>query len=270
MSPRSRPHAATSRWRWFLRGVIVVLAATLLWVGVSYARLPSAKELALLEKTPPASSALMRSRIAQGAKGGGPLVVEQQYVALSRISHHLQKAVVLAEDQKFWMHDGVDWGETRVAVQQAFDEGKLGRGGSTITQQLAKNLYLSERRSIVRKAFEWTLAERIDAAVSKKRILELYLNFAEWGDGVFGAEAAARHHFRKSALQLDAAEAAVLTAMLPSPLTRDPAHPTPNLRRRARMVAGLMARVGLADHDVVLARLASLIGTRTQRSAAKE
>jgi monofunctional biosynthetic peptidoglycan transglycosylase len=252
-----------------LRGVIVVLAAGIVYVAVSYARLPSTKELAALENVEPAASALMRSRIAQGAKGGGPLVVEHRYVPLSRISHYLQKAVVLAEDQKFWMHDGVDWGETRAAVQQAFDEGKLGRGGSTLTQQLAKNLYLSERRSLIRKAFEWKLAERLDAVVSKKRILELYLNFAEWGDGVFGAEAAARYHFHKPASQLDAAEAAVLTAMLPSPLTRDPARPTPNLRRRARMVAGLMARVGLVDHDAVNGRLSTLIGERARRSAEK-
>jgi monofunctional biosynthetic peptidoglycan transglycosylase len=269
MSPRFRPRGVTSRWRWFLRGIIVVLALSILWVGGAYLRLPSTRELARLEKEAPEASALMRRRITQGAQNGGALVVQHRYVALSRISPYLQKAVVLAEDQRFWMHDGVDWGETRAAVQQAFDEGKLGRGGSTITQQLAKNLYLSERRSIVRKAFEWTLAERLDAAVSKRRILELYLNFAEWGEGIFGAEAAARHHFHKPASQLDAAEAAVLTAMLPSPLTRDPAHPTPNLRRRARMVAGLMARVGLVDHDAVNARLAALVGERSRRRAGK-
>jgi len=160
------------------------------------------------------------------------------------------------------MHDGIDWGETRAAVQAAFDEGRLGRGGSTITQQLVKNLYLSERRSLVRKMWEWLLADRIEEALEKKRILELYLNFAEWGDGIFGAEAAAQAHFHKHASELDAAEAAVLTAMLPAPLKRDPAHPTPNLRRRAYLVASLMDRVGLAKEASTRPRLEAMLGKR--------
>jgi len=269
MSPRAATKSRTSLWRWCLRAFIVVFATTLAFFGWSYRRLPSVGEMRELARTPPESSALMRQRVEDALDAGRPLKLQHHFVPLSRISPLLQKAVVLAEDQKFWMHDGIDWGETRAAVQQAFDEGRLGRGGSTLTQQLAKNLYLSQRRSVVRKAWEWVLAQRLEEALPKKRILELYLNYAEWGDGVFGAEAAARRHFGKSAAQLDAAEAAVLTAMLPSPLTRDPARPTPNLRRRAWMVGRLLVRVGAAGQEAVHARLVGLVGERVRRPAQK-
>jgi monofunctional biosynthetic peptidoglycan transglycosylase len=202
----------------------------------------------------------MRRRVEEAALEGRQLKLRYQPVPLAQVSNLLQKAVILSEDQKFWMHDGIDWGETRVAVAQAFEAGQLGRGGSTITQQLAKNLFLSEDKSFVRKGKEWVLASRLEDALTKKRILELYLNVAEWGDGIFGAEAAARTWFGKSAANLDAAEAAVLTAMLPAPRKRDPTHASKNLRRRAYKVAELMASVGLAKRADLNARLGALIG----------
>jgi len=252
-----RPRGGSTLVARGLAFLALVVAALLV---ASYLQLPSRAELARLARATPPDSALMRRRAAQAADAGHKLAVRHEYVPISRISPLLQRAVVLAEDQKFWMHDGIDWGETRAAVQAAFEEGRLGRGGSTITQQLVKNLYLSERRSLVRKTWEWLLADRIEEALDKRRILELYLNFAEWGDGIYGAEAAARTHFRKHAAELDAAEAAVLTAMLPAPLKRNPAAPTPNLRRRAYLVASLMDRVGVARASITGPRLAAIVG----------
>lgn len=236
----------------------------------AYWRLPTAAEVGELARTTPTQSAMMRQRVEEAGADGKELKLRHHVVPLAQISQHLQRAVILSEDQKFWMHDGIDWGETRAAVAQAFEDGRLGRGGSTLTQQLAKNLYLSERRSLVRKAGEWVLARRLEDALTKKRILELYLNFAEWGDGLFGAEAAARAYFNKSAASLDPAEAAVLTAMLPAPRRRDPAKPSKNLRRRAYKVAELMASVGLVNRATIRARLAELIGPAIPPKAASQ
>lgn len=248
---------------------ILVAALVLLgaWAAWEYATLP---DVTALVKTTPTQSSMMRARVELAADEGTKLVLRHEFVPLSRISTQLQKAVVLAEDARFWMHDGIDWGETRLAVAQAFEEGRLGRGASTITQQLAKNLYLSEGRSLTRKAKEWVLASRLEDALTKKRILELYLNFAEWGEGVFGIEMAARVHFRKSAAALDAGEAAVLTAMLPSPRTRNPAKPTRNLVRRAYKIADLLASVGLASRGEIRGRVAAIVGPEKSGSAARE
>ena len=236
---------------------VVSLLAAGGWLGWTWWTLPDPASLA---KTTPRHSALMLDRVEAAREDGKRYRLHHRFVPLSRISPHLQRAVVLSEDQKFWMHDGIDWGETRKAVDSAFKAGRLGRGASTITQQLAKNLYLSNERSLLRKGKEWILADRIEDALTKKRILELYLNFAEWGDGVFGAEMAARRYFGKSAAGLDAAEAAVLTAMLPSPLTRDPRKPSRNLKRRARKVGALMVQVGLVDQAEMNRRLNELLG----------
>jgi monofunctional biosynthetic peptidoglycan transglycosylase len=251
--------AAPSR-PWLRRLLVGVPLALVLFVGVEYLRLPSTAQIAELAKTTPTQSAMMRHRVEQAKDDGKELKLRHKYVPLAQISPNLQRAVILSEDQKFWMHDGIDWGETRVAVAQAFEEGRLGRGGSTLTQQLAKNLFLSEDRSVLRKMKEWVLASRLEDALTKKRILELYLNFAEWGEGVFGAEAAARAHFSTSAANLDVGEAAVLVAMLPAPRKRDPGHPSRNLRRRAYKVADLMSSVGLARRGELRSRLNDLVG----------
>lgn len=225
------------------------------WLGWSWYTLPD--PTALRTRTPE-SSALMILRTQEASRKQRTYRLHHQFVPLSRIAPVLQRAVVLGEDQNFWRHEGLDWGELRKAVDAAFKQGKLGRGASTITQQTAKNLYLSNERSLWRKGKEVLLARRMEKAVSKQRILELYLNFAEWGDGVFGVEMAARRYFKKSASQLDAAEAAVLTAMLPSPLTRDPRQPNQNLKRRARKIGALLVQVGLASPATMNRRLNEL------------
>ncbi|WGJ13795.1 monofunctional biosynthetic peptidoglycan transglycosylase [Methylocapsa sp. D3K7] len=172
--------------------------------------------------------------------------VERQYVPLDRISPSLRAAVLVSEDARFCQHDGVDWG----ALREVLDKAKPGgpsRGASTIPMQTAKNLFLWPSRSYIRKIIEIPLALLLDLAWSKRHILEVYLNIAEWGDGIFGAEAAARHYFHKSADRLDAREAALLATSLPSPLHRNAARPSP---RHAGLAARDMAQARGADQLV--------------------
>lgn len=171
---------------------------------------------------------------------GGP--VHRVYVPMSRISNNLKLAVLIAEDGRFCDHHGVDFAEIRDAIQDA-DNLEDMRGGSTITQQVAKNLFLWPQRSYVRKALEIPLALWIDLVLSKRRILEIYLNIAEWGpSGQFGAEAGSERAFRKPVRSLSSYEAALLAATLPNPHERDPARPGPDLRRLAELYVARSAR----------------------------
>jgi monofunctional biosynthetic peptidoglycan transglycosylase len=145
------------------------------------------------------------------------------FVPLDRISLNLQHAVISAEDGHFYRHHGVDWEQVEKVVQESNETGKLGRGASTITQQLVKNLFFTTHRNPLRKAFEYTLAPLADSILGKRRSLELYLNVIEWGPGVFGAEAAAEYHYHLKAAQLDRDQSARLAACLPSPRRRRPA-----------------------------------------------
>ena len=168
--------------------------------------------------------------------------VERQYVPLARISPALSLAVIIAEDGRFCSHYGVDFREIRDAIADADDLDDL-RGGSTITQQVAKNLFLWGGRSFVRKALEFPLALWIDLVLSKRRILEIYLNIAEWGpNGEFGVEAGSRRAFGKSARDLSPYQAAMLAAVLPSPSKRDAHAPGPGLRRLAGLYVSRSGR----------------------------
>jgi monofunctional biosynthetic peptidoglycan transglycosylase len=159
--------------------------------------------------------------------------VERRYVPLSRIAPALPLAVVIAEDGRFCTHYGVDFAEIRDAIADADDLDDL-RGGSTITQQMAKNLFLWPGRSFVRKGLEFPLALWIDLLLPKRRILEIYLNIAEWGpNGEFGVEAGSRRAFGKSARNLSRYQAALMAAVLPNPVTRNARQPGPGLRRLA-------------------------------------
>jgi|SRR5215207_3361129 len=166
-------------------------------------------------------------RWASGAK------VERAYVPIDKVARPLPLAVMAAEDARFCSHSGVDWKELREAIEDA-DDLTEARGGSGITQQVAKNLFLWPGRSFVRKALEFPLALWIDLTLPKRRVMEIYLNIAEWGpDGQFGAEAGARRAFGKSAAALTAREAALMAAVLPNPRRRDAARPGPGVRRLA-------------------------------------
>jgi len=172
--------------------------------------------------------------------------VERHYVPLARVSSAVPLVVVIAEDGRFCSHHGVDMAEIREAITEADDIDEM-RGGSTITQQVAKNLFLWQRRSLVRKALEFPLALWIDLTLSKRRILEIYLNIAEWGpNGEFGIEAGAQRAFGKSARELSPYQAALLAAMLPNPVERNARQPGPGLRRLAGLYAARAARAPTA------------------------
>jgi monofunctional glycosyltransferase len=180
--------------------------------------------------------------------------VERIYTPISKIDPDLPLAVVIAEDGRFCSHFGVDFVEIRDAIEDAEGLDDL-RGGSTITQQVAKNLFLWQGRSFVRKALEFPLALWIDLVLSKRRILEIYLNIAEWGpDGEFGVEAGSRRAFGRPAEALSRNQAAMLAAMLPNPVTRDAKRPGPGLRRLAGLYEGRAARSPDAANCVIKGR----------------
>ncbi|WP_442896452.1 monofunctional biosynthetic peptidoglycan transglycosylase [Bosea sp. CCNWLY174] len=167
--------------------------------------------------------------------------VERDWVPLSQISPHLIRAVIASEDQRFCSHAGVDWGELNAVLQ---DEDGPSRGASTLTMQTAKNLFLWPGRSYLRKGLELPMALAIDFAWPKRRVIEVYLNIAEWGEGVFGAEAASQRHFGKPASRLTPAEAARLAGALPNPILRDPSRPSRALLAAAGRVQRRMNQLG--------------------------
>lgn len=176
-----------------------------------------------LAKTNPIPTAFMEYRKAQWVDEGKPdKTIDQRWVGFRSISPYLVKAVLISEDDGFWRNDGFEKDEMRQAFEKNLKAGKFVSGGSTVTQQLAKNIYLSPSKNPVRKLKEAILAYRMNKALSKRRIIELYLNCAEWGDGIFGIEAAARHYYGKSAKNLSAMEAAKLAAILPNPIKYQP------------------------------------------------
>ena len=146
-----------------------------------------------------------------------------EFIPLHAISLNLQHAVVAAEDSRFRIHHGFDWVEMQKVLEQDIAKHKLGRGGSTITQQLIKNMFLTTERSLVRKGVEFTLVPMVEWALTKDRILELYLNVIEWGPGIYGAQAAAEFYYHVPAAELNAEQAARLAAIIPAPLKRKPA-----------------------------------------------
>jgi monofunctional glycosyltransferase len=166
--------------------------------------------------------------------------VRHHWVPYGRISEHLKRAVVAAEDAKFLDHEGFDWEAITEAMRKNEQRGKVVAGASTITQQLAKNLFLSGSRSWARKAQEAAITWMMERTLSKRRILELYLNFAEWGEGIFGVEAAARHHFGVPAASLGPEQAAWLAAILPSPRRYDRGRQTPYIAGRIATITSRM------------------------------
>ncbi|MFM1989060.1 MAG: monofunctional biosynthetic peptidoglycan transglycosylase [Pseudomonadota bacterium] len=191
----------------------------------------------------PGPTAFMRAQLAVLREADPKAAIRHTWVPYARISPHLKRAVIAAEDANFTEHDGVDWEAIERAHERNQKRGKVTHGGSTITMQLAKNLFLSGERSYPRKAQELVIAFMLEAVLSKERILELYLNVAEWGVGVFGAEAAAQRWYRTSADRLGAAQAARLAAMLPRPRFYDRNPGSATLGRRAETIQRWMTSV---------------------------
>ena len=231
-------------FRAFFLVMLGIVAGTIAYEGIMFVR------VLLLRNRNPTSTSLIDTRINEAQAKGQQLKREQVWVPLDRISPNLQRAVLAGEDTNFLTHRGFDY----EAIQKAWEQGQresareakaegedddwlpslpdFKRGGSTISQQLAKNLYLSSQRSLLRKAQEAALTVMLERTLTKRRILEIYLNVIEWGDGIYGAEAASQHYFHKPASALSANEAAFLSAMIPNP--RTVFNPLVNPRRVAR------------------------------------
>ncbi len=193
----------------------------------------------------PASTAFMDSRLAVLREKKPEAKLKQQWVPYGKISSHLKRAILVAEDDKFIDHEGFDWEGIQKALEKNQKKGKVVAGGSTISQQLAKNLFLSGDRSLIRKGEEAIITIMLEWVMDKERILEIYLNVIEWGDGVFGAEAAARHYFGVSASQLSAEQAARLAAMVPRPRFYDRNRNAPWLLRKTQIILERMPRAQL-------------------------
>jgi monofunctional biosynthetic peptidoglycan transglycosylase len=191
----------------------------------------------------------MKYRERQWQDEGRHVTIRRQWVNYNRISPFIARAVVVGEDAKFWRHDGFDLPAMKYALEKDLKTRKFALGGSTISQQLAKNLYLSPSKNPVRKIKEAILTWRIEHTLTKRRILEIYLNVVEWGDGVFGIEAAAQHYYGHSAAQLSPREAAGLAAVLPNPIKFKPTSPMRYVARRSRLIYAIMLRQGLAPPE---------------------
>ena len=246
----------------FRRVAIALSALVLLGLacaGVLWLRLP---EPSLFVKQAPRTTALIEQRRAEAAEKGRRFSPRMSWVPLDRISPRLVQAVILSEDAKFFGHEGFDWVAIRDAAEQGIERGRFTRGASTITQQLAKNLWLGTERSLSRKAREAMLAVKLERQLPKRRILALYLNVVEWREGVFGAEAASRAWFGKSARDLTTAEAALLASMLPAP-RRAALAPAPRwLARRARRCVDHLwqaRKIDAAEHARARAELEALL-----------
>lgn len=222
-------------WRWTWRTLLLAIIAL---VAVQFWFL--AHIWYWVHHNPP-DTAFMRARLEILREDHPRAKLAHRWVPYNRISRYLKQAVVHAEDAKFVSHRGFDWDAIQNAVERNRREGEIVIGASTITQQLAKNLFLSGERAWWRKAQEAAIAVMLEIVMSKRRILEIYLNVIEWGEGVYGAEAAARHHFGVSAAGLSAEQAARLAAMVPSPRRYGPGAETPYLARRSEAILSKMA-----------------------------
>jgi monofunctional biosynthetic peptidoglycan transglycosylase len=220
---------------------LLVVGSLLLFAGIGYmaytiATLP---DVGPLKKTNPTLTALIEERAIENRSSPRPI---RTWVPYNSISPHLRNAVLIAEDSSFFQHSGYDIDEIKESVKRNWRERRFARGASTITQQLAKNLYLSTSRNPLRKIREFFIAQELEQTLSKQRIFEIYLNVIEWGDGVYGIGPAARRYFGKSASELLPEEAAILAAMIPNPRRYTPARNLKYLERRKKEILERLAR----------------------------
>lgn len=201
---------------WAAVGLLVIVAGTSLFI---YLGLPDVSDL---KTTNPEITALMRQRYRAAQDAKKEFVFRQQWVAFEKIPNLLKEAVRVTEDADFYQHEGVDFTELKIALKKNWEQGKYVRGASTITQQLAKNLYLSTDKSIIRKIKEYLIAKRLETHLKKSRIFSLYLNLIEFGPGLFGIQAASQYYFNKDVSRLNLEEIVRLTAVIPKPLKENP------------------------------------------------
>jgi monofunctional glycosyltransferase len=216
-------------------GIIALFVSTLFFPDISS-----------LKKENPGKTSFMEYREKEWKREGKKYGVQQKWIPLSRVSPYLLKAVLIAEDDKFWSHEGFDYEAMQKALEKDIKAKKFKLGGSTISQQLAKNLFLSPSKNPVRKIREAILTWRIEKTLTKKRILELYLNVAEWGDsGIFGIETASRHYYGKPASELTPEESARLASVLPNPRKYNPLSDSKYVVHRSNLIYNIMVRRGI-------------------------
>lgn len=224
-------------WLWIGAGFIVLLLILYQFWLLAH--------VAWWVKHNPSSSAFMEQRLEIMQEKNPDAELRHRWVPYDQISNHLKRAVIAAEDAKFVDHEGFDWQGIQRAMVKNAKQGKIVAGGSTISQQLAKNLFLSGRRTPWRKGEEALITLMLERLMTKRRILEIYLNVIEWGNGVFGAEAASRHYFKLSAAQLGPAQASKLAAMVPNPRYYDKNRNARGLLRKTRIIQRQLGRVEL-------------------------
>lgn len=217
------------------------LAALILGFALLWVTLPDPSPLA---RTAPATTALIEQRRAEARAQKRTLRPQRNWIPLEQVPGFAVDAVLLSEDARFFGHEGIDWEATREAAEHDLARGRFAHGGSTITQQLAKNLWLGTEKSLFRKGREAVLAWKLERALSKRRILALYLNVAEWGNGVFGIEAGARSRFGVGAADLSVAQGVVMASMLPAPRKVNLGQPSTWIQRRSRRLLDRMAQAG--------------------------
>src|SRR5512136_390810 len=224
--------------KWFALTLSLVLFSCLL----CYLLIPNPSKL---KKENPKKTALMEYREKASKEKRKSYRIYQVWTPFSKISPYLVKAVLIAEDDKFWKHEGFDYEAIQKAIEKDLKAKKFKFGGSTITQQLARNLYLSPEKSILRKVSEAIITWRMEKTLSKRRILELYLNVVEWGDGIFGAEAASRHYYGKPSSELTPEEAARLASILPNPRRYNPLGDQRYVINRSNLIYNIMIQRGI-------------------------
>ena len=227
-------------------------AGLLVFAGYVLVGLPARRELRALTVKNPGPTALMRQREREAkAKKRAPRTI-QAWVPLARVSRSLIQAVISSEDQRFFGHGGIDWAAIKESAETNVKKGRAVRGGSTLTQQLAKNLYFGTEKSLTRKVREAIVTRWLEDDLSKARILTLYLNVIEWGDGIYGCEAAARAWFGKACADLDAFESAGLAGMIPNPRRINPTVNPGRYESARKRVLWLMAHAGYIEKSVAL------------------
>ena len=227
------------QWRWKRKILIVIILLLIGYLGFEWITYPNT---ALLERTNPKSTAWMEMRDKEARYQGKRPRHSQSWKPLGSISPNLKNAVLIAEDAAFFQHEGLDYHEIQEAIKINFEKMEFSRGASTITQQLAKNLYLYPSKNPVRKIKELALTKSLERNLSKKRIFEIYLNVIEWGDSIYGAEAAARKYYGKSCSELSGSEAAALAAVIINPRMYSPIHPNKRIRRRTAIIQARMEK----------------------------
>lgn len=221
-------------WRWAWRAFTLLFILLLLYQAWIFAH------IWWWVDHNPATSAFMETRLEVLQSKNPNAGLQHQWVPYSKISNHLKRALIASEDAKFVDHEGFDWEGIQKAYEKNLKKGRIVAGGSTISQQLAKNLFLSGKRTPWRKLEEATITVMLESVMEKRRIFEIYLNVIEWGNGVFGAEAAAQHYYRTSASQLDAGQSARLAAMVPNPRYYDSHREAKGLLRKTEIILGRM------------------------------